>query len=87
MSYALIDIYNAKWIFSVKTLIKLNEFDIFVPPFPIRDSKKFAKKVLKILNKNQVKSVVLSNRLLQNKIFCEELFNNHKEIITRKENI
>lgn len=82
MSYALVDYTEKKWSSTIKISNTIGEVDISLPPFDIKKSKKYARKVSKILNKQKIGTVLLNNELSQNFEFCQELVENKKYIIT-----
>lgn len=84
MSYALVDYTKNKWSNNIKISHLIGETDILLPPFDLKKSKKFGKKVSKILNKQKIGTVLLNNNLTENIDFCKELLDNKKYIITGK---
>lgn len=84
MSYALIDFSKKGWPSTINVNHLIGETDILLPPFDLKKSKKFGKKVSKILNKQKIGTVLLNNNLTENIDFCQELLDNKKYIITGK---
>lgn len=82
MSYAVIDYTNKRWFSPVTAGDTLNELKILIPPCRDAKSIRYAKKIIKILNKEKIRKVVLNKDLLENKFICEELLDNKKYIIT-----
>ena len=82
MSYAIINYADTKWYTPIKVSSTVNELDIFLPNFRTRKSKVYAKKVIKILNKANINNIVINKELLKNRIFCSDLVDNKKYIIT-----
>lgn len=84
MSYALIEFSKKRWSSTISVNHLIGETDILLPPFDLKKSKKFGRKVSKILNKQKIGTVLLSEDLAQNFDFCTELLNSKKYIITGK---
>lgn len=82
MSYALVDYYDKKWFYPLKTYSDVDKINIFLPHFKEKNSKKIAKKVLNIMNKAKINNVVVNKEIFKNRNFCEELVENKKYIIT-----
>mgnify|MGYP003297497857 CR=1 FL=1 len=84
MAYAVIDYTDKKWMRMMKVSESIGEVDIFLPPFKVSQSFKYAKKILKVLDKLKTNTIVLNKELMENNFFCNELLNNRKYIITGK---
>lgn len=84
MSFAIIDFNNSKWKWRTKIEYYPDKIDIFLPKFKKNKSLKYSKKVVDILKRNKINNVVLNNNLLNDSIFCDELVNAKKHIITGK---
>lgn len=82
MVFAVIDYINKKWTYRLKVDNLVDETNIFLPQFKKKKSKKYAYKVLKVLDKLRINSVVISNELLKNREFCSTLAENSKYIVT-----
>lgn len=83
MSYAIVDYSNKSYFGIFKVSINtIGEINISIPPFKNSKSKKYAIKLIKLLNKNKIENVVLCERLLSNSVFCSELIKNRKYIVT-----
>ena len=83
MSYAIVDYSNKSYLGILKVSSNtIGEISISMPPFKNNKSKKYALKLVKLLNKNKIENVVLSEKLLSNSIFCGELIRNRKYIVT-----
>jgi hypothetical protein len=84
MSYAIVNFVDKKFLKPIKVEEVLQETLINVPEFHIKKSKRYAKKVNKILNKRKVSNVVLCNKLQEYDDFKNALYENNKYIITGK---
>lgn len=82
MSFAIIDFNDSKWKWNTKVEYYADRIEIFLPQYKTKRTNRYAKKVIGILNKNRVKDVVLNKNLLNNRIFCENMVNAKKQIIT-----
>lgn len=83
MSYAVVDYLNKSYFGIFKVSINtIGEISISIPSFKNSKSKKYAIKLIKLLNKNKIENVVLCERLLSNSVFCSELIKNRKYIVT-----
>lgn len=82
MSYAIIDYSDKKWCYPLKTSSDADKLSVFLPQFKDKHSKKYAKKVLNIINKAKIKNIVVNKEIFKNRSFCEELVENKKYIIT-----
>lgn len=82
MAYAIIDYYQSKWSRAIKQVNNVEELDVLLPHFKERASQKYGKKVLNILNEAEINQLVINNEILKNRVFCEVLYDNKKNIIT-----
>lgn len=82
MSYAIIDYSDKKWCYPLKTCSDADKLSIFLPHFKEKQSKKYAKRVLKIVDRAKIKNIVVNNEIFKNRSFCEELVDNKKYIVT-----
>lgn len=82
MAYAVIDYTEKKWMRRIRVNEAVGEVNIFVPSFKISQSCKFVKKILKILDKSKINTVLLNKDLMANDLFCNELLKNKKYIIS-----
>lgn len=82
MSYAIIDYNETKWPYSIKTTYSLGKMNILLPHFKIKKSEKYAKKVASVLDENKIENIVINKDILNNRLFCENLVDKKKHIIT-----
>ena len=81
MSFAIVDLSESKWNLKTKIEYYADRIEIYLPLFSLNKSNKYSKKVIKILNRNSIREVVLNKNLLNNRIFCENLVNAKKQVI------
>jgi hypothetical protein len=84
MPYAVVNLVDRKFLRPIKVEEVLQETLINVPEFIEKKSKKYSKKVNRILNKRKVSNIVLCNKLLAFNQFKNVLYENNKYIITGK---
>ncbi len=82
MSFAVVDYTENRWIRPIRFNDTIGEVSILLPEFRIERTKSYAKKAVRILNKNRINNVVLNNDLLNNDLFYQELVKNKKYVIT-----
>ena len=83
MSYAIVDYSNKSYLGILKVSSNtIGEISISMPPFKNNKSKKYALKLIKLLNKNKIENVVLSEKLLSNSIFFFFFLKKRKYIVT-----
>lgn len=82
MSYAIIDYSDKKWCYPLKTCSDADKLSVFLPQFKEKHSKKYAKRVLNVMNKAKINNVVVNKDIFKNRSFCEELVDNKKYIVT-----
>jgi hypothetical protein len=84
MPYAVVNLVDRKIFRPIKVEEVLQETLINVPEFKEKKSKKYSRKVNRILNKKKVSNIVLCNKLLSFDQFKNALYENNKYIITGK---
>ena len=82
MAFAVVDLTDNILLSLIRKRDTVGEINLFLPFFKENKSKKFAKRTIRILNRDKINSVILNNELLKNNVFCNELINNRKYIIT-----
>lgn len=83
MSYAIVEYSNKSYFGILKVSSNtIGEISISMPPFKNNKSKKYATKLIKLLNRNKIENVVLCDKLLDNSAFCSELIKGKKYIVT-----
>lgn len=81
MSFGVVYYDKPKILPKIKQVRNVNELDILLPHFNQNASKRYGKRVLKILNKDNIDKVVIHNDILKNREFCNVLFENKKDFI------
>ncbi len=82
MAFAVIDYADNIFLNFIRCKDTVGEVNIFLPLFKNNKSKRYARRTVRMLNRDKINLVVLNNELLKNNVFCKELIDNKKYIIT-----